>query len=210
MNTTDALLQIYKDLPAERPWTNIENPQSDYTGAGAPKPFPNYARTSSPEVLELWHTHQEERQKFCKHVISVLRIMTGNPDLKTFWGSGSYSTEYHVTGVAPSEIADSHRNWWKKPRQGITAPYKKHSLYQKFAELNYTAPKFGDAPTYLWGGNYMGRPAFFEHNGYLYFGTSITGYTARNYPWWEDASPWEPIKRWEWEKAKDEHTEDHT
>lgn len=57
--------------------------------------------------------------------------MTGNPNLTTFWGTGSYSTDYRVTGVRLEDVAESHRAWWKKPKQGITAPYKKHHLYPK-------------------------------------------------------------------------------
>lgn len=207
MTIGDTLFQLYREIPEEKPWENIETPRSDYTGAGEPKPFPNYARTNSPEVLELWQAHEEERQKFCKHVMAVLRVMTGNPNLKTFWGTGSYATTYTVTGVSNTEIAESHRAWWKKPKRGITAPYKNHALYPRFAELRYKAPRFGDAPTYLMGDTLMGRPAFFKHDGYLYFGTHVTGYTASEEPWYEDASPWQPIKRWEWEKAKDEYTE---
>lgn len=207
MSAADTLFQVYKELPEGTPWTNIEATRTDYAGEGEPRPFPNYARTNSPEVLQLWEAHQEELQKFCQHVLAVLKIMTGNPNLTTFWGTGSYSAEYQVTGVQSADVADSHRAWWKKPKRGVTAPYKKHSLYPQFAELRYKAPSFGAAPTYLFGGELMGRPVFFEHDGYLYFGTSVTGYTARNSPWWEDASPWKPIKRWEWEKAKDEYKE---
>lgn len=204
MSTADTLFQIHQALPDEKPWTNLEAPAHNYEGEGDPQPFPQHARTNDPEVLALWEAHQREHEKFLKHSFEVLKLMTGNPEIKTVWRKGSNNTESWVTGVNASDIAESHWQWWKKPQGGQTAPYKKHSLYPKFAELHYKAPRFGGAPDFLWGEDYMGRPAFFEHEGYLYFGTNIKGYTAKNYPWWVDKSPWEPIKKWEWEKAKEE------
>lgn len=204
---SDVLFNIYKELPTEKPWKTVETPQKDYTGNGEPQPFPNYARTNDPELIKLWDDHKLEFTKFFGYTKQVLKLMTGNKELKAIWAQGSYNTHYSVTGVAYEEIAETHRKWWKKPKGGVSAPYKKHSLYPYFADLKYKAPKFGDAPTYLMGDELMGPPAFFKHDGYLYFGTRITRYTATDCPWYEDASPWQPIKRWEWEKAKDEYRE---
>lgn len=207
MNENDILHQIYKELPTEKPWQEIKNPRTDYTGTGEAQPFPNYARTNSPEVLELWDKHQEELPKFTEYVLTVLRLMTGNPDLADFWGNGSGDTHLWVAGVSPEDIAESHRGHWKKPVHGVSKPYKKHHLYEKFKELQYRAPNFGDAPGYIFGDGLFGRPAFFKHGDHLYFATSVPGITPRNYPWYPETSPWEPIKRWEWEKAKDEYLE---
>lgn len=207
MTTADALFEIYKELPDEKPWVNIKNPRTDYRGEGEPLPFPNYARTNDPDVMSLWYAHLEESKKFEKHVSKVLGLMTGNPGISSMNCVGSRDTEFSVRGVRFADVAESHRELWKKPKNGITKPYKKHPLYPRFAELCYVAPQFGDASTYILGSGLMGRPVFFEHDGYLYFGTSITGYSVKNYPWWSGVSPWVPIKRWEWEKAKDEFQE---
>lgn len=207
MSEADILYQIYKELPAEKPWQEIKNPRTDYTGAGEAQPFPNYACTNSPEVLELWDKHQEELPKFIEYALTVLRIMTGNPDLADFWGNGISDANYRIVGVRPEDIAESHRSHWKKPVKGVSKPYKKHHLYETFNDLRYRAPAFGDAPGYVFGEGFFGRPVLFKHGDHLYFATTVPGITARNHPWHPDASPWEPIKRWEWEKAKDEYTE---
>lgn len=202
--TEEALFQVESNLPPVKPWKTVEAPERNYKGEGEAQPFPNYARTNDPTVLELWHEHEKEFGKFYKHTVEVLKLMTGNPELSRVWWQGSRDTDLSVTGVPFSQIAEAHRGWWKKPKSGVTSPYKKHSLYGHYAALTYKAPSFGEAPTFMWGDGYMGRPSFFEHDGYLYFGTSITGYTAKDYPWYKGVSPWEPLKRWEWEKAKDE------
>lgn len=62
MSISKALFHLYTDIPEEKPWTNLEAPTTSYEGEGEPQPFPNYARTNSPELLQLWgHTRRSWR-----------------------------------------------------------------------------------------------------------------------------------------------------
>lgn len=167
--------------------------------------FPQYARTMDPQIIDLFHAHLEGLMKWERWAMGLLTEATGNPDLAVFYNSGRLLEQRALSGVAYSAVASSHEKWWKRANsQGIRSWAVKHPLAAALDNARYVAPSLGGLPPTVFTENYLVSPRVFFEGDALWCGFS---YKPCDKSYDVELSPWEPVKRWEYYKALDEHEE---
>lgn len=174
--------------------------------------FPQFARTTDPKILELWAKNKEAQQAWLKWVEALVDQATGTTKTRFFYGSaGAFDTRY-LRGVDPQHISEQMNKHWKVRK--ADKPYrswkKSHPLAKLLGSVSFSFPDFGGLPGMFIAHPYICSVVVFEHDGALWAGFSMDPAKAMSkwdVVWWPELSPWEPVKEWEYVKAKSEAQE---
>lgn len=162
------------------------------------KPFPEYAKTSHPEVLATHRANIEAWGKFFEDARDLCEELTGRRDLLYFNGFSRHNTR--ATGLSHRDTRDIDLpGKWKKPDGNVIKPYKSNPIAKRFDELTFKADALPGRNWLEWGDHHMGPGALFEHDGHIY---SRYGFTPRDdRPDDFDTYGWIEIKASEWHAA---------
>lgn len=157
--------------------------------------YPQYAQSTSPEVLEAIRRNDEREADFRRRAWAFSLKHGGSGPYRFF---RLYGTS--LSGIASEEEPEDGR--WKRVGTEHWAPYKSNPLSREFAAIAYRAEPVPGVPLMLHGPEdrdgirMAGEATVFIHEGVAYSGTSLSPTDLVALP-----IPWEEIKASEFHAA---------
>lgn len=127
--------------------------------------FPQFAKTSHPEVLEAIRESERRWDEFLERMRDVSEKYTGERHNGYF--SGDRFDRASMTGVRATQLIQSAPGRWKKAVRGVTEPYSNNPARADF-NIGYRAVTIPGRGNLHMSSGYFGSGVFFIHEGYAY------------------------------------------
>ncbi|MBG6083265.1 hypothetical protein [Zhihengliuella flava] len=131
------------------------------------QPFPAYAKSAHPDVVEAveetYHRHKtflDKARQLCEELVS---------DPSAGYYHGWYFADCRMTGIS-TQAAEGHAlpGQWKKPTRGVLKPFKNNPIAERMAAIQYKAKEIPGRGNVFMGDGYMGTGQIFLHNEVVY------------------------------------------
>lgn len=170
--------------------------------------FPQYAKTSHPDVIEAIIKAQEDFDQFLLRGRELSRFLTGDENRAMY--RGNFLVGAHMAGlkVTEKQYKALPGQWKKWRREGITVePYKNNPIMERLRGSDHPEQTIPGRRTMEWGVGFMGPGALFVHEGvaYSWFRFELSDQAPKDMKEYG----WEEIKGSEFLKAKEDYEESY-
>lgn len=128
--------------------------------------FPDYAKTTNPEVIEAIRETLRRREDFFKRMRSLSEKLTSHSD-KAMFGGWPLVKQY-MTGISDDVNTATLPGRWKQPDRGVLRPFKNNPILAEIEGVNYGAVDIPGRENLALGFGRMGTGTVFEHAGAVY------------------------------------------
>lgn len=136
-------------------------------------PFPQYARTDHPAVLEAVQQTLADYRAFRAQCAALAEQLTGHRDAAITRGWAFDLCRligFKAHRVDPKRVQGK----WTTPKQGLTRPHKSSALHARMSQVSHLAATIPGRGNILWGENQFHTGAIFVHGGQVYSGLEFT------------------------------------
>lgn len=165
-------------------------------------PFPQYAKTTDPKVLEAMAEAEASHSVFMEYVRHESYRLTGA--IGNIYHAGSAWTGRGIVGVRTSAArAEDLPGQWKRPNGGVREPFKNNPIRQVWKENAHPYMPIPGRRQVEWGEHYMGPGTLFVQGGVAYSGY---GFIPRD-PAVKGSGVWEEIRASEFMAAAEAYND---
>lgn len=145
--------------------------------------FPQYARSTDPDVIAAIERNADHEAEFRKKVAALSEKWTGDPG-NGWINRGSGGSSFIGLRMTREQVEAAPGQWKKPGRSGERRPYKSNPIAPEFSirAKHETVP---GRPDVLWGENWMGAGALFVHDGAAWSGVGFVPINPADDRWAE-------------------------
>lgn len=164
--------------------------------------FPQYAKSTAPEVIEACEAMLESYRRFTDYAIEVSKELTGEENRSVYNGSQVRGAQVVGLVVDSKDDYDQLPGQWRKwEGPGFQYPFKNNPIMKGWRENQHKRPSIPERPSIASGNGWMGHGAVFVHEGVAYSGFDFQPDHGGETNFWEE------IKASEWHAAKEAYEE---